>query len=238
MNNLLELINPNNYKIDNNRYTFQNIPVPRVTEILSIVSEEYLITWANNLGLYQHKKHIDILETAANIGTAVHKAIEEYLLYNKKFDANDYDISIRENIANGFNSFLQWWNIITNYEYEIIFMEKQLVCKYFGGTLDMLIRIKDKLYIVDFKTSNQPNYKYFLQLAAYRYMLQEEGIEVDGCVILMLNKKKALFNELVLDFSFTEHLEFINNCQTAFFSYLYTYYNKYNILEQYNLLFN
>ena len=28
MNNLLELINPNNYKIDNNRYKFQNIPVP------------------------------------------------------------------------------------------------------------------------------------------------------------------------------------------------------------------
>ena len=59
-----------------------------------------------------------------------------------------------------------------NMPFRVIETEKQLVCPYFGGTLDCLAEIDGRIYIIDFKTSNHITYKYFLQLAAYKYMIE------------------------------------------------------------------
>lgn len=116
--------------------------------------------------------------------------------------------------------------------------EHTLVCKYFGGTLDLLLEIDGKIYLVDFKTSNHSSYKHFLQLAAYRYMLREtEGINVNGCIILMLDKKSDMFIEHILDFENIDHLNYIDQCQESFLSLVYAYYQRIQNQYLYNQIF-
>ena len=63
--------------IEDPHYTFNGIPVPRVTEILSFIDMESLIGWANYMG-FQHKKHKDILDEAARIGSLTHGNIRHF----------------------------------------------------------------------------------------------------------------------------------------------------------------
>lgn len=226
-------IDPNLYTGDNDKYG-----VPRVTEILSaMLHEDYLMKWSNSMGLYKRKKYEEILDRSAYIGSCVHGAIERYVSCEEEFSAERYGLNIRNEISNAFNSFLEWWRIIESNNYRVLMQEETLICKYFGGTLDMLIEINGRTYIVDFKTSNYPSYKHFLQLSAYRYMLEEKGIKVDGCIILMLDKKAIKFKEFVLDFSNNGHLAFINQCEECFLSLVYGFYNRGIVEEEYKRIF-
>ena len=110
-------------------------------------------------------------------------------------------------------------------------------CEFFGGTYDALLSINGKVYLVDFKTSNHISYKYFLQIAAYRYMLQQQGIEIDGAIILQLDKKHPSFNEYIIQLNNPEHLDFINNCQECFFSLVYAFFNRLQVEKQFKTIF-
>ena len=105
------------------------------------------------------------------------------------------------------------------------YCEYKLSCKWFGGTLDALFEIGGKFYVIDFKTSNHVTFKYFLQIAAYIYMLRESGYQVDGAIVLQLDKSEPGFNEYLLDFSIKNHNDFINYCTQAFFALVYAYYH-------------
>ena len=57
-----------------NGYTNQDgVVVPRVTHILSaMLHEDYLIPWANAMGLYKQLKYEDIINKATDTGSATH----------------------------------------------------------------------------------------------------------------------------------------------------------------------
>lgn len=213
--------------------------VPRVTAILKeMIHEEYISQWANSLG-FKRISYSAALREASEKGTYTHKAIEEYL---KKKEYPNYDkipFPAKDATRNAFEGFLNWYlQVEKNNRIRLVFSEKKLVCKYFGGTLDCLISINDKLWLIDFKTSNHMNYKYFLQLSAYTYMLREvEGIEVGGCLVLLLDKQSPKFSEYVLDFSNDEHKKFIEECEETFMSLVYSFYNKRKIQSEYKRLF-
>lgn len=214
----------------NSHYTYNNIPVPRVTEILSkMIHKDTLMYWANSLG-FKGLRYKEVLNKAANIGTEAHAAIEFFLKDKLK---NENNIP--------FLGFLSWYNMITQdigLHIEVIYVEHKLVCPYFGGTLDALLKIGEKLFLVDFKTSNYVSSNYFLQLSAYRYMLKTiENINIDGVIVLQLDKDSPGFNEYLLDFSNNEHLSFINNCEHAFLSITYAYYNLLYIDDLYKKIF-
>jgi len=175
------------------KYSYNGITVPRTTEILSaMLHEDYLMTWANSIGLYKRQKYKNVMENVSNIGSLCHKCIEDYIQHNILPD----DTKLQIEVFNAFHSFLEWWKIILKCKFKIIFEEKELTCPYFGGTLDLLIEINGKVYLVDFKTSNHTSYKHYLQLSSYRYILiTEYGIEVDGFIILKLSKTKVFFEE-------------------------------------------
>ena len=121
---------------------------------------------------------------------------------------------------------------------KVLMEEQQLVCPWFGGTLDLLIEIYGKVYLLDFKTSNYPSYKYFLQLSAYRYILKYyHNIEIDGCGIIKLNKKCIKFEEFIIDKSNPDYESFMNQCETTFLSLVYAYINRYQVESYYNKLF-
>lgn len=202
--------------------------VPRVTEILSFdgSSTESLMGWANSLG-FKGIRYSDARNEAANIGTNGHNAIERFL----KGDSLDYTNMI-------VRAFQQWYmTVLKAHTFEVISMEQSLVCDWFGGTYDLLCKIDNKVFLVDFKTSNHITYKYFMQLAAYKYMLEQQGVKIDGCIILQLSKTSPEFNEYYLDFSHESDLVFINNCTYAFFSLVNAYYAVNSINISYNKIF-
>lgn len=211
-------------------YNEDGICVPRVTEILSsMMHSDALLYWANNLG-FRKIKYKTALTQAANIGTNAHNAIERFLV--GKATQEDYD-----NIS--FQAFLAWHNIFIKegIDFEVLGMEEKLTCKWFGGTYDLLVKINGRIFLVDLKTSNHITEKYFMQLAAYIYMLALKGIFVDGTIILQLSKESDTFNEYTIDLSIPGHFTFMENCTRAFLSLVYAYYNVAQVRSQFKTLF-
>ena len=166
---LLKKIDMDELNIDEERYQFQGYNLPRVTEIISnMLHEDFLMIWANNIGLYQRKKYKDTLEEAATKGAFVHDAIEDYIQNSNELDLDKVPSEYQKEVNFAYGSFKSWWSVITKRNVKIIMQEHKLVCPWFGGTLDLLVEIDGRVYLLDFKTSNHPSYKYFLQLAAYR----------------------------------------------------------------------
>lgn len=219
-------------------YIYDGIPVPRVTNILSdMLHEEYLMNWANYMGRIKHTDHNKYTEEAADIGTKVHKAIEEYIKFGCDTDFSDiFDYNIKSSCANAFLSFKRWWSIIVQHDIKVIFQEQPLVCKYYGGTLDLFINIDGRNYLIDFKTSNHFNYKYHLQAAAYRRLLHYNyNIVTDGVIILRLSKKEIRFYEQVLDLSNYNSLIYMDECDKCFQSLVYAWYNRFIVTQAYSV---
>lgn len=229
---ILEKMPPINVESD---YIHNGIIVPRVTKILSkCIHSDSLMYWANSLG-FKHQSYAKTLDAAANVGHHAHENIDNFLS-NDNYEADA--TSMPNQSYNAYQSFLKWFTDINNAaNVRVIFHEKSLACKYFGGTLDGLYEINGKIYLVDYKTSNHITFKYILQLAAYRYMLRNElGIEIDGCIILQLSKNSVSYNEFVLNFTNPDHLKYINDCEYTFLSLVNSYYNIINIENAYKNL--
>lgn len=214
--------------IPNARYTYKNRGVPSVTELLSFVDNQGLIDWANMIG----RKGINnqhILKKAAEFGTNTHTAIENYLKKQDTFTDNS-----------SFKAFLKWWkSLINENKVEILGQEEPLISPYYAGTYDLLLNINGDPYLVDFKTSNHIGYKYFLQIAAYRYLLYtQKNINIRGCIVLQLGKgPKPKFNDFVLRFDEPFHYEFIECCLRAFMGIVYTYHNIESSKKQFDEIF-
>lgn len=229
VNNLLTILEQDTNRLDlkKEKYFHNGIPVPRVTEIISkMISEEYLLYWANGLG-FKHQGYKKTVDAAANIGSESHNLISRFL---------NGEVFNSTNIP--YLGFRKWWiDITSSNKTKVIGSEQTLTCQYFGGTYDLLLEIDGLLYLVDFKTSNHISYKYYLQLAAYKYMLEEQGYNISGCIILQLNKKSIEYTEYPLIFTNPYHKEFIDNCFNTFLSLVYGYYNIFKCEQMYNNIF-
>lgn len=208
------------------RYVYNGRNVPRATEIISkCIHEDSIVSWSNNLG-FRRKKYKDVLNYSADYGTKVHYGIECYLK-NKPIDDNTPSIPLE--------AFRLWWKMINqNNTVEILGQEVKLVCKYYGGTYDLLIKINNKIFLVDFKTSNHITYKYYIQLASYNRILRDiHGIQIDGFIILQLDKNKPIFREYVLDLDKEDHRQYLGYCERTFMSMVYTYYHIYYLEKRF-----
>jgi hypothetical protein len=211
----------------NARYHIDGRGIPSVTELLSFIDNEGLISWANRVGR-QGQDNREIASKAAEFGTMVHESIEMYI----KKKPNEED-----NVC--LDAFKEWWQGINQcHRVKVLGQEQKLMCEYFAGTYDLLITIDDKPYLIDFKTSNHVGYKYFMQLAAYRYLLYtQKNINIQGCIILQFSKEEAKYREFNLDFTNPYDYEFIENCHRAFFGLVYTYYNTKLCQRQFGSIF-
>lgn len=208
----------------NERYTYNGISVPRVTSIISkMIQEDSIIYWANSLG-FKHMGYRKTLNQYADYGTKVHKAIELFLK-NQTITFKVPD--------NPFNAFTYWWETINeSNEVTILGQEHKMACKYYGGTYDLLLKIGNDTILVDFKTSNHVGYKYWLQLAAYTKILrEEENINVDGLIILQLDKNRPKYTEYYLNLHNEAQRNYFAICERTFMSLLYGFYHI-NYLER------
>jgi hypothetical protein len=137
---------------------------PSVTSILNYFPKnQFFHNWLKDVG---HNSDI-IASKAAAEGTQVHNAINRFL--NKEeiqwLDENgkaEYSIDVWKMIL----KFANFWNI---YKPELIASEYHLFSdKYkYAGTADLIVKMNDKLWLLDIKTSNSLHTSYDLQLAAY-----------------------------------------------------------------------
>lgn len=201
------------------------VVVPSVTTVLKVLNKPQLVPWANYLGF----KRINVkneLERTEIIGTTVHELIEEYsksrVLHLTKLDDLNYDSY--DSIKKCFNSF-KIWNKMNNVK--ILHSELPLVDDNYGGTMDCVCKIKDKIYLVDFKTSNKVHPSMFIQLSAYVKLLESKGIHIDKAGILRLDKKK----QNVFDFVTMKNDKNLDKYFNIFLKLL-EIYNEWNELLQ------
>lgn len=216
--------------------------VPRVTEILSaMIAEPGLMNWANSLG-WKRISYRQFMNEAADKGTYSHLAVEKYIL-NGFVDIDTFQImnyKIRNTVESTLHAFKDWWDELhQNHKVEVVFLEETLLHKYFGGTCDCLLKVDNKYWLIDFKTSNHMSYNYALQLAAYRYLLKElKNIDVDKCMVLKLDKENGTYETYELNMDNPEHLEFINNCLQTFMVLAVAFRMRLSTTEDYKKIFN
>ena len=133
----------------------------------------------------------DVSDEASRVGSAVHKAAEEYLKTGKKLETDNAQIK------SGFAAFLEW---LDENKVEPIAVEETVYGDFWAGTLDLRCWLtmkgwsERKQYVIDFKTSKKINKKEMgTQIAAYRstFDVRSDCI-VEGCGILRLDKETGL----------------------------------------------
>lgn len=205
-------------------YEYEGHKVPRVTSIISrCIHSDGLMYWANSLG-FKHRSYAKTLSESASIGTQTHNNIDKFLDDN----AHKIPLGLSQEAKFAYKSYRKWYEDVIALTNSIIclYHEKKIVCPWFGGTLDGLYSFDGRIFLVDYKTSNHVTFNYFLQLAAYRYILKYNyGINIDGVIVLQLSKTSVAYHEHFLDLALPNNLSFMDLCERTFLSLVYAYYN-------------
>lgn len=146
-------------------YRLNGIVIPSVTTVMEPLSAEKYKGISSST-----------LDNAANKGTEVHNAIENWI----KFGIED----ISPEHKGYFDGFREWWNLRKPIVVgsELRFYHKMLM---YGGTLDLLCYIDGKLNLVDFKTTSVlSDMLCGVQLEAYSQALSSHGIKIEQKRIL------------------------------------------------------
>ncbi|HAX98970.1 MAG TPA: hypothetical protein DCY12_08840 [Candidatus Atribacteria bacterium] len=159
--------------------------VPGVTTPLGVLAKPALIHWAWDLGCkgIDYRKYRD---DKADIGILAHYLILCYFK-NETPDYSDYTIKQRDRAENCLISFFEW---LKNNPIEPILIEQSLVSeKYcYGGTIDLYGKINGKEWLVDFKTGKGIYEEMKYQVAAYRWLLIENGYRVEKARLLNIGR--------------------------------------------------
>jgi len=137
---------------------------PSVSSILNYFPKnKFFHDWLKDVG---HNSDI-IAQKAAAEGTQVHNAIEAFLNGEEvnwidEYGNAKYNLDVWKMIL----KFTDFWN---THKPELVAAEYHLFSdkhKY-AGTADLIVRLKDELWLLDNKTSNSIHISYGLQLASY-----------------------------------------------------------------------
>jgi hypothetical protein len=174
--------------LDTRFYTEENDFFPSVTTYLEAYPKSYAYyEWLKAAG----DNADEIRDEAGRKGSTVHKLTEDYDngIEVMLLDENGHiDYKLAE-----WQMFEKYVEFRTKHNTAVIHNELNLVSRKYrmGGTIDRVMQINNKLFLVDIKTSNAVHNHYWLQLAAYQKMLEEKqpNLKLDGVAILWLNAK-------------------------------------------------
>lgn len=189
--------------------------VPGVTTVLNVLNKPALVKWANNLGLQgiDSTKYVD--EKAA-IGTLAHDMIACYLR-KEVCDTTEYSKKQIDQAENSVLSFFEWEK---SHPIKPILVEKPLVSEVwrFGGTIDCLAGLHEGQHVlIDFKTSKGIFPEMLCQLAAYRYLLGDNGYKgIFNSRILRIGRDETEgFEERVVT-NLEGHWEIFTHCLSIY----------------------
>ncbi len=151
-----------------------------------------------------------IMKKAAVIGLFIHKVLEEYIKEGRK----DIDHHNQKLLKVGQTTLINFEKWISDNNIKIIASEQMLTSdeNRIAGTIDLIFKRNNKVYLADFKTSrvHSNNIKklsaiYALQLSIYKKLMTLYNVEIDGLIIIFINKytgqinTKTINQELALD---------------------------------------
>ena len=149
-------------------YSLDGVVLPSVTQILRPVTE-----------CFYSGIDPDVLQKAADRGTAIHSAIETWIDYQM-------DTIVVDAYRGYFNAFLTWWGDRNPVPLATELRTYHKILMY-AGTVDLIAEIDGKTVLVDYKSSVSVNMKaYALQLEAYQQALKSHGIITAGKMVLHL----------------------------------------------------
>lgn len=169
---------------------------------------------------------------ASNHGTRVHRALEEYTRKNNAFMLfceTEQDI---EKTAQGAGWLDAWASeTFTKKELKEVSYVPELIVydleHELAGTIDLMVSLNNKVWLLDWKTNKkiekkgykkakarEPiqeledcNYsKYALQLSTYSYILESQGYEVQGCILVHI-KPESVTPYLITPQEYYKHIE-------------------------------
>ena len=161
---------------------------PSITYVLSAYPKgKHFENWLKQMGTSADY----IVKQAAQEGTQVHEMIEDYL--------NGKELNFLNSLGNPaynpdvWQMFLRFVDFWETYNPKLIETEVHLFSDELkvAGTCDMVCEIDDKLWVIDFKTSNHLQTTYDLQTAVYAKCYEEcYGKTADHTAVLWLKSSK------------------------------------------------
>jgi hypothetical protein len=179
-------------KVDGKRlYATETGPLPSVTTILDktkpFETVQALNDWRNRVG---HTEAARITKEAANVGTLMHKYLEHWLIDDKwELPGNNLVYTVADRMAK---------TVVENIEGDLGAVWGTEVGLYYpglyAGTTDLAGVWKNKPAIMDFKQTNKPKKRewiedYFMQGSAYGMAHNELfGTEIETVAIFMCSR--------------------------------------------------
>lgn len=187
-------------------YKLDGVRVPGVTTVLRQWGSktEALVWWGFRQGQENPdaSSPYDVMDAAADVGTAVHDAIEaaleiaddeaarEVLITHEKLATDDQV----QRAFRALDGFFQWRDMahFEVVETEIVMVSPRFRC---GGTVDVVGRTPAGLTMIDWKTTGGVYREHLVQLAAYEAMWNEAGRErlAGGINVLRVDPKTGGF---------------------------------------------
>lgn len=167
------------------RYIYGEQKLPSVTTILSATksNKEALDAWIARVGQEEADR---IKNEASRVGTYLHEVIERMVAYRDLPRPTNWEMC--KGYEMGYkiiNTYFRNVDEIWGSEVSLYYPEK------YAGTTDLVGLYRGKPHIIDFKQSNKPKKRqwiedYFCQLAAYALAHDHlHGTNIDNAVVLM-----------------------------------------------------
>jgi hypothetical protein len=160
--------------------------------------DEILMMVDEAVGSYKEKQ-----QSALSVGSFIHSWVEAFTeakvrgeVYEGLLIPEDFTDKMKAQCDSGINAFLDWYNVN---DIEYIANERLLYSKShnYVGHCDAIIRTKDGLELLDYKTSNGIYSEYWYQVAGYVQAYEEEtGEKIIKGRILRFNKENGEFDDV------------------------------------------
>jgi hypothetical protein len=173
-------------------YLINNKYYPSVTQILSVIDKPALRIWFGKQVYMATSLNPAISEqealaeptkqstSAKGRGTAVHDIVEAY--------ENTGKVAGLEGPFQGYARAFESW--INSNDIKVIGHEQTVKSEkyHYAGTLDLLVEVNGNLTLIDVKTGKDIYPEAHLQVSAYKQALSEDGTELQGAGILLLQE--------------------------------------------------
>jgi len=192
------------------RYYVDGKRVPGTTTILGVMDKGYgLKKWYWQMGM----KGIDVekyVDKTAQIGTLAHYMVECEL----KGEEPDLEPFSNEEINAAENALIKFWGWADDNDLQPLLVEKGMSSENhkYGGTIDLYAKLNGKYTLIDLKTSKAIYDTHFIQLAAYKNLLEENKYIVEQVMILRIGRtddegfEVRKQNNLETEFELFKHL--------------------------------
>jgi len=164
------------------------------------------------IGSYLKKNYKGKRDSAADLGTRVHALCERF------WEGGDARLEVvAEDEKPGFNAFMKWVSSQESINMVTTEMHVYSLKHRYGGILDLIAQLNNKLYLIDLKTSNRLSPGMFVQVGGYAIAYEEmTGTPIHNAGILRLDKLSGEYDWVDISDSFQQAKDDFLRCKQIY----------------------